>query len=172
MKPGEVRLLYPAHDCCCGIIFTKNPECYSTLGVASGVLGWDNGCFLQGTTVQNDWAAASSTDLWGSAFRNASPFQGLDLDTLEGFNFHKVLNTHALKNRALETCPVQSLAWCLFQSVMLKKVSQMWPKTKAIKEAFSLSSPSHLSVLNPSPPLLLTLLEHCRILMQLDLRCK
>lgn len=116
--------------------------------------------------------AAQTFGALQTAFRNASPFQGLDLDTLEGFNFHKVLNTHALKNRALETCPEQSLAWCLFQSVMLRIVSQMWPKTKALKEAFSLSSLSHLSVLNPSPPLFLTLLEHCRILMQLDLRCK
>lgn len=114
--------------------------------------------------------AAQTFGALQTAFGNASPFQALDLDTLEGLNFHKALNTHALKNRGTGNLSRAKPCLVPFSECGVKKSQSN--VTKALKEVFSLLSPSHLSVLNPSSPLFLTLLEHGRILMQLDLRCK
>lgn len=111
-------------------------------------------------------------DLWGNALRNASPFQALDLDTLQGFNFHKVLNTHALKNRGAGNLSCAKPCLVPFSECGVKKVSQMWPKTQNIKRNLFSVVPISSAVLSPSPPLFLPLLEHWRTVMQLDLRCK
>lgn len=109
-----------AHGLCWRIIFTKNAECYKQLGVASWLLELDNGCFLQCTAVQNDWAAASVSEPLGIfrlVLERPAPFECLDLGALEGLNFHKVLNADVLKNRMLEVCRLKNLTCWLFQNV-------------------------------------------------------
>ena len=92
----------------------------SSLGAASGIL--ELGQWLL-SAVHNSarWRGSSqchkTLGVRQSVFRSASPFECLDLDTLEGLNFHKVLNTQVLKSRMLETCHMKSLGGCLFQDV-------------------------------------------------------
>lgn len=92
----------------------------SSLGVASWIL--ELGQWLRSAVYNSaKWLGGSQChETFGvlqTVFRSASPFECLDLDTLEGFNFHKVLNTHVLKNRMLDACHMKSLGYCLFQNV-------------------------------------------------------
>lgn len=125
---GKSACSPPAHGLCRRIIFTKNAECYKQLAVASWLLELDNGCFLQCTTVQNDWAAASVLEPLGIfklVLERPAPFECLDLGTLEGLNFHKVLNADVLKNRMLEVCCMKTLTCWLFKMYALWSVFQM-----------------------------------------------
>lgn len=70
-----------------------------------------------------------------AALRNASPFQGLDLDTLEGFNFHKVLNTHALKNRGAGNLSCAKPCLVPFSECGVKKSQSNVAKTQSIKRS-------------------------------------
>lgn len=67
--------------------------------------------------------------------RSVKPFECWDLDTLQGFNSHKVLNTHILKNRMLEKYEKPQLCLskkCLLLGQFFKchddgiKSSQIW----------------------------------------------
>lgn len=122
-----------------------------SLGVASWIL--EPGQWL--LSAERGSAKGLGSSQWHKTFgvlqtacRSASPFECLDLDTLEGFNFHKVLNTHILKNRTLETCHMKSLGCCLLQNVcslvsfsnvkpmILKKSIKYGQRPKALTRAF------------------------------------
>lgn len=79
--------------------------------------------------------AAQTFGALQTAFRNASPFRGLDLDTLEGFNFHKVLNTYALKNRDAGSLSCAKPCLVPFSECGVKKSQSNVAKDQSIKRS-------------------------------------
>lgn len=75
--------------------------------------------------------------------RSVKPFECWDLDTLQGFNSHKVLNTHILKNRMLEKYEKPQLclsknvcSWASFSNVTMMVLKAVKYGLCSIKPSF------------------------------------
>jgi len=119
---GKSAYRTPAYGSCCRIVFTKNTACSEQIG--SGIMNSGAGTMAAFCSAQKCRMTGQHQRTFGAlqtVSRSVKPLECWDLDTLQGFNFHRVLNTHILKNRMLETCHMKNLR-CAFQ-----KMFALWP---------------------------------------------
>lgn len=135
---GKSACSTPAYSSCCGIVFTKNTACSEQIG--SGIMNSGAGTMAAFCSAQKCKMTGQRHRTFGAlqtVSRSVKPLECWDLDTLQGFNFHKVLNTHSEKqdawNLSYEKPQLLPFKKCLLfgqffkcHDVGIKKSNQMW----------------------------------------------